>query len=130
MALDPNAVSGLLAALDYDDVYVRITAAEALGKIGNPIAIGRLFDTFSDTRPDVRRRVVKALERIAVEPKARAASQTVPGLAGALRDADVSVRWAAEMALRRINTTAARQALAEWEAEMPSPRDLRSAPLP
>ncbi len=116
MPLDPNAVPGLLAALDSEDVYVRITAAEALGKIGNPIAIGRLFDTFSDPRPDVRRRVVKALERIAVEPKARAASQTVPGLAGALRDEEVSVRWAAEMALRRIDTTAARQALAEWEA--------------
>jgi len=122
MPLDPNAVPGLLAALDSDDVYVRITAAEALGKIGNPIAIGRLFDTFGDTRPAVRRRVVKALERIAVEPKARAASQTEPGLAAALRDVEVSVRWAAEMALRRIDTTAARQALAEWEAEKLQPR--------
>jgi len=122
MPLDPNAVPGLLAALDSDDVYVRITAAEALGKIGNPIAIGRLFDTFGDTRPDVRRRVVKALERIAVAPKARAASQTEPGLAAALRDVEVSVRWAAEMALRRIDTTAARQALAEWEAEKLQPR--------
>lgn len=118
MPLDPNAVPGLLAALDNDNVYVRITAAEALGKIGNPIAIGRLFDTLNDTRPEVRRRVVKALERIAVEPKARAASQTVPGLAGALRDVDVTVRWPAEMALRRINTSAARRALEDWEAEL------------
>ncbi len=117
MPLDPNAVPGLLSALDSDDVYVRITAAEALGKIGNPIAIGRLFDTLSDPRPDVRRRVVKALERIATEPKARAASETVPGLAGALRDPDVTVRWSARMALLRIDTSASRQALAEWEAE-------------
>ncbi|MBI5958824.1 MAG: HEAT repeat domain-containing protein [Chloroflexi bacterium] len=116
MALDPNAVPGLLRALDNEDVYVRITAAEALGKIGNPVAIGRLFDTFSDDRPDVRRRVVKALERIGVEPKARAAALVVPGLAGALRDPDVSVRWEAESALRRINTSAARAVLEEWRA--------------
>ncbi|MEP0764691.1 MAG: HEAT repeat domain-containing protein, partial [Chloroflexota bacterium] len=38
MPLDPNAVPGLLRALDSADVYVRITAAEALGKIGNPVA--------------------------------------------------------------------------------------------
>ena len=67
MPLDPNAVPALLRALDSDDVFVRITAAEALGKIGNPVAIGRLLDTYEDPRPDVRRRVVMALLRIGVE---------------------------------------------------------------
>jgi HEAT repeat protein len=119
MALDPNAVPGLLRALDSDDVYVRITAAEALGKIGNPAAIGRLRDTFSDERPDVRRRVVKALERIGMEPKAHAAALVVPGLAGALADLDVTVRFEAESALRRINTSAARAVLDAWRAEKP-----------
>jgi HEAT repeat protein len=115
MPLDPNAVPGLLRALDSGDVYVRITAAEALGKIGNPVAIERLFATLDHDRPDVRRRVVKALERIGTEPKARAGAQVVPGLAHALRDSDVTVRWAAESALRRLAISSARQALAEWQ---------------
>ncbi|MCZ7540127.1 MAG: HEAT repeat domain-containing protein [Anaerolineae bacterium] len=90
MPLDPNAVPGLLRALDSADVYVRITAAEALGKIGNPVAIARLTDTLDDARPDVRRRVIGALLRIGTEPKARAAAQVVPGLARGLEDADPS----------------------------------------
>lgn len=117
MALDPNAVPGLLRALDSDDVYVRITAAEALGKIGNPVAVERLDATLDDPRPDVRRRVVKAFERIGVEPRAHAGAQVVPGLARALRDPDGSVSWAADMALRRLNISSARAALAAWRAE-------------
>jgi len=114
MPLDPNAVPGLLRALDSADVYVRITAAEALGKIGNPVAIARLMDTLDDARPDVRRRVIGALLRIGTGPKARAAAQVVPGLARGLEDADPSVRWAAEAALRRLNISSARAALARW----------------
>ena len=79
MPLDPNAVPGLLRALDSDDVYVRIVAAEGLGKIGNPVAITRLVETLndrhrtrdpcrcagrarSDARPD-RSRTVRAARR-------------------------------------------------------------------
>lgn len=114
MPLDPNAVPGLLRALDSADVYVRITAAEALGKIGNPVAIARLVATLDDARPDVRRRVIGALTRIGTEPKARAAAQVVPGLVRGLEDADPSVRRAAEAALRRLNISSARAALARW----------------
>jgi HEAT repeat protein len=120
MPLDPNAVPGLLRALDSDDVYVRITAAEALGKIGHPVAIERLIATLDHDRPDVRRRVVKALERIGTEPKAHAGAQVVPGLARALRDPDVIVRWAAESALRRLAISSARQTLAEWQRDRDS----------
>ena len=120
MALDPNAVPGLLRALDSADVYVRITAAEALGKIGNPVAIERLAQTLDDSRPDIRRRVHKALERIGVEPKARAAALVVPGLARGLDDPDATVRWAAESALKRLNTSSARRALADWQTHRPA----------
>jgi HEAT repeat protein len=116
MPLDPNAVPGLLKALDSEDAYVRITAAEALGKIGNPVAIERLFETFDDPRADVRRRVIGALERIGTEPKANAAAQVVPGLERGLHDPDRIVRWAAEMALRRLAISSSRDALARWAA--------------
>ena len=119
MPLDPNAVPALLRALDSEDVFVRITAAEALGKIGNPVAIRRLLDTYDDPRPDVRRRVVMALQRIGVEPRAHAAAQVVPGLARALRDPEPLVRYTAESALRRLDTSAARQALAAWREGTP-----------
>jgi HEAT repeat protein len=112
MPLDPNAIPGLLRALDSDDAYVRITAAEALGKIGSAVAIERLFETFDDPRPDVRRRVIRALERIGTEPKAHAAAPVVPGLARALDDPEAMVRWAAEAALRRLDISSARQVLA------------------
>lgn len=115
MPLDPNAVPGLLRALESDDVYVRIVAAEGLGKIGNPVAIQRLVDTLDDPRPDVRRRVVRALERIGLEPKVRVAAQVVPGLARALHDSDSAVVWTARSALRRLDISSARAALADLD---------------
>ncbi len=116
MPLDPNAVPGLLRALDSEDVTVRITAAEALGKIGKPVAIRRLFETFDDPRPDVRRRVIGALERIGREPRVRVAAQVVPGLERGLYDPEPVVRWAAESALRHLDISSARDALARWRA--------------
>ena len=112
MPLDPNAVPGLLQALNSHDVYVRIVAAEALGKIGRPEALRRLFETLDDPRADVRRRVIRALERIGTEPRAHVAAQVVPGLVRGLDDADTAVRWAAEMALHHLGLTSAREALA------------------
>jgi HEAT repeat protein len=117
MPLDPNAVPGLLRALDHADVFVRIVAAEALGKIGNPVAIQHLEDTLTDDRPEVRRRVVRAFERIGVEPRANARAKVVPGLARALRDPEPSVQWAAESALRRLDISSAWAALDAWQAE-------------
>ncbi|MBN1565345.1 MAG: HEAT repeat domain-containing protein [Anaerolineae bacterium] len=114
MPLDPNAVPALLRALDHEDAYVRITAAEALGKIGNPVAIRRLFETYEDDRADVRRRVMKALARIGVEPRANAAAKVVPGLEQGLCDPEPAVQWAAEAALRRLNVSSSRAALARW----------------
>ncbi|NDJ77282.1 MAG: HEAT repeat domain-containing protein [Chloroflexi bacterium] len=115
MPLDPNAVPGLLRALDSHDVFVRITAAEALGKIGNPVAIQRLAATYDDPRANVRRRVVRAFERIGVEPKANVAAQVVPGLARALDDPDLQVQAAAVAALRRLDISSGWAALEAWE---------------
>jgi HEAT repeat protein len=115
MPLDPNAIPALLRALDSDDAYVRITAAEALGKIGHAVAVDRLFETFDDARPDVRRRVIRALERIGTEPKAHAAALVVPGLARGLDDPESLIRWAAESALQRLDISSARRALSEWK---------------
>ena len=112
MPLDPNAVPGLLRALASPDVYVRIVAAEALGKIGRPEALRRLFETLEDPRPDVRRRVIRALERIGTEPRAHVAARVVPGLVRGLEDPDAAVRWAAEVALEHLNVAGAREALA------------------
>ncbi len=112
MPLDPNAVPGLLRALNSQDVYVRIVAAEALGKIGRPEALQRLFETLDDPRAEVRRRVIRALERIGTEPRAQVAAQVVPGLVRGLDDADAAVRWSAEMALQHLGITGAREALA------------------
>ena len=120
MPLDPNAIPGLLRALDSIDVYVRIVAAEALGKIGNPIAIKRLVETLEDPRPDVRRRVIKALTRIGTEPRIPVAAQVVPGLERGLYDAEASVQWAAESGLRTLNTSAAREALSIWHGYLAS----------
>lgn len=117
MPLDPNAVPGLLRALDSDDVYVRIVAAEGLGKIGNPVAIRRLEQTLDDPRSDVRRRVMKALERIGTEPRVPVAVQVVPGLARGLRDEEPAVQRAAVAALRRLRISSAAQALEAWRAE-------------
>lgn len=118
MPLDPNAIHALLRALDHADVYVRITAAEALGKLGNAIAIARLHQTYTtDHRADVRRRVVTAWKRIGVEPRANAAAKVVPGLALALHDSEPAVVWAAEAALRRLDISSSRAALAAWDAE-------------
>ncbi len=116
MPLDPNAIPGLLRALDSIDVYVRIVAAEALGQIGNPVAIKRLVETLDDPRPDVRRRVIKALARIGTEPREPVAAQVVPGLERGLYDEEPSVQWAAESGLRTLDTSAAREALAAWQA--------------
>ena len=112
MPLDPNAVPGLLRALNSDDVYVRIVAAEALGKIGRPEALRSLFETLDDPRAEVRRRVIRALERIGTEPRAQVAAQVVSGLVRGLGDTDAAVRWAAEMALHHLDIADARAALA------------------
>ncbi|MBN1679567.1 MAG: HEAT repeat domain-containing protein [Anaerolineae bacterium] len=111
MPLDPNAVPSLLRALQHDDVYVRIVAAEALGKIGKPVAIASLFTTLNDQRADVRRRVVRALERIGVEI---GGAQVVPGLEQALSDEERAVSWTAENALRRLDISSSRVVLARW----------------
>jgi HEAT repeat protein len=112
MPLDPNAIPSLIRALDSEDAYVRITAAEALGKIGHAVAIDRLAETYDDPRPDVRRRVIRALERIGTEPKAHAAAQVVPCLAQGLDDSEPLIRWAAESALKRLDISSARAVLA------------------
>ncbi len=58
-------VKGLIKALDYKrDEKVRVEAARALGEIGDPLAVGALTETCSDTHLSVRFEATKALGQI------------------------------------------------------------------
>jgi HEAT repeat protein len=58
---DTTVVRALIARLRDDDAGVRRAAAEALGKIGNPLAIPDLVRTLDDPEPEVRRAALDAL---------------------------------------------------------------------
>ena len=105
--MDPNAIPGLLKALEQPDPYVRIMAAEALGKIGRLEGITALEHTLQDADWRVRRRAVRALQRIG-------GAKVVPGLRCALDDPEPGVVWVAEMALRSLRISSAEAALAAW----------------
>jgi predicted NACHT family NTPase len=59
------AVPFLARSLQDEDSYVRRTAAEALGEIGNEAAVNSLIAALQDEDSDVRRRAAKALKEIA-----------------------------------------------------------------
>ena len=88
-------VGGLIKALGYQkDGQVRSAAAKALGRTGDPSALGPLVDALKDADVEVRTNVTEALGRIganAVEP-----------LIATLEDPDDHVRIGAATALRQI----------------------------
>jgi len=93
-------------------MYVRVNAAEALGRIGPTAAtaIAALQESLEDELAEVRRTAAEALGRMG--PAAKAA---VPSLTRALRDKEPDVRGPAARALGRIGSEAepAIRALAE-----------------
>jgi HEAT repeat protein len=99
-------VRGLVRALGYKkDAKVRQAAAEALGRIGDPVAVGGLVAALGDER-GVRGAAIEALAEIgksAVEP-----------LISVLEDADWAVRRSATTALTKIGDPAVAQLIAAF----------------
>jgi len=98
--LDGCGAPALGKALKDENRYLRITAAEALVKLGPEAkgAVPALSEALRDELAYVRERAAQALKRIG--PEARAA---VPALTEALEDANVEVRRAAAAALKKID---------------------------
>jgi HEAT repeat protein len=80
-----KAVEALVSALTHKDEWVRYKAAEALGKIKDPLAVSPLCVAFNDKNPFVRREVATALGNIGTD-------DAINRLIYALDDNDESVR--------------------------------------
>lgn len=101
---DPQGAQELLSPLLRDpDPLVRRTAAESLGKIGDPTAAPLLTEALHDSDAAVREAAARALGRL---PSVN--SSIGEALIGFLRDPDEDVRRAAAQAL----------AAAEWQPSM------------
>ncbi|MBV6628214.1 MAG: HEAT repeat domain-containing protein, partial [Rivularia sp. (in: Bacteria)] len=93
-----------LIFLNYSDSIVRREAAEALGKIGNPIATQGLITALNDSHPFVRMKAALPLGNIG-NPMA------TQGLITALNDSHNLVRMNAAAALNKIGNPIATQGL-------------------
>ncbi len=89
-----NDVEGLIDALTYNDNNVRRSAANALGKLGDPRAVEPLIAVLDD-QPLVREVTAKALGKIG-DPRA------VDALVQVLKDDKKSIRETAAKALGEI----------------------------
>lgn len=106
--IGPAALPGLLAALRDDNWKVRRSAAEALWSMADPQAVPGLIKALADRNDVVRQAVGGALVALG--------EAAVPGLAEALQMGDDQGRRAAADLLNRIDTPAARAAVAAWQA--------------
>lgn len=104
-------VRGLVRALGYQqDRFVRMTAAQALGELGEPTTIKALVAALEDSSQDVQRAAFHALGRIGSDV-------AVQPLVGQLRHYN-KARWVqAAVALGQIGTESAVEALLGWYAE-------------
>jgi len=93
---DPAAVPHLAAALSDPEPYVRRGAAQGLAKLGAAAAVEPLGAALAEEKDEyVRRDLVEAVGSLGLE-------ETRPILQALLADASFSVRWAAELALRKL----------------------------
>ncbi len=88
---DARVVPALVTRLGDPDWWVRLTAAEALGRIGDPAAVDGLSGVLDD--PEARWAAVEALGRIGD-------IRALPGLARLLKDPAVEVRIEVLLAMR------------------------------
>lgn len=96
-----QSVDPLIRQLDNESLDVKIRAIDALGKLGNSIAISPLINALSDKNNEVKWRAAMALGQIGDDV-------AVGHLAKTLRDSDKYVRASAAWALGRfINVKAA-----------------------
>ncbi len=87
-------IQGLIKALAYKDPAIKIAAADALGPLGDPMAVEPLTVLVTDEDPGVRRAAVRALS-------ARGGVRVVEPLITALQDRDPDVRTVAAQAVYR-----------------------------
>lgn len=95
-----RTVESLLRLLHDRDAVARRTAAEALGKIGNPLAVGGLVLALGDQSPIVREASVWSLSGFGPVD-----TSTRGRIAGLLVDSSPSVRTAAAQTLASFDTT-------------------------
>ena len=95
-----NTLQPLIAALVDKNLTVRLSASEALGKIGDKTAVDALILALSDEDSGVRSNAAEALGEIGDKT-------TVDALILSLRDEDSTVRWSAAYALGEIGDKAA-----------------------
>lgn len=124
VAIKLPAVSGLREALHDPNEHVRMRAAEALGRIGDPSAIPDLLALTHDSLPNVRGAAIKALGMLRAE-------EALPRLVDCLEDnergewEDYRVCDYAVEALERIGTQEAQAALEMWRRRQPTARERR-----
>ena len=132
-------VDGLIEALGYrDDHNVRLAAASALGRIGDPRAVDPLISALDD-RPRVREVIITTLGEIG-DPRAVESlivaledadwnirstiakalgkvgdTRTSKSLVNLLRDKNEMVRWSASQALETITGKSCGEDIAQWE---------------
>ena len=87
-------IQGLIKALSYKDPGIKIAAADALGPVGDPMAVEPLTELIRDQDAGVRRAAVRALS-------ARGGVRVVEPLIAALQDSDPGVRDIAAQAIYR-----------------------------
>ncbi|NET80911.1 MAG: NACHT domain-containing protein [Moorea sp. SIO1F2] len=95
-----KAIPELIKSLDNKNLYVRISAAEALGEIGTEATIDPLIKFLDDPDPSVRISAASALGKIGTETR-------IEPLIKSLDDPDYSVRRMAVSALGEIGTEVA-----------------------
>lgn len=108
-------IDGLIDALSYDDNNVRRSAANALGKIGDPRAVEPLTQTLND-QPLIREVTVRALGKIG-DPRA------VDALIGVLKDDKQSIQGTAAKALGEIGDKRAIKPLIDALQNVGQPTD-------
>lgn len=104
------AAAARVGQLLVENVELRGTAADVLGKMGNPDAVPFLQQVADDADSDVRTRIAFALGKLA-DP------QAVPTLIDLLQDPEWSVRANAAQALGMIGDSSARNALEDMRKD-------------
>jgi len=110
------AVPNLVDALTNPDPFVRMSAAQALGLIGEPAkdAVDSLANLLKDSHPLVREEAATTLGRIGAS-----AAKAVPRLVASLQDESEEVQESAKDALQKIGT---KEALVALQKSKPKPK--------
>ena len=118
MLTDQGVIEQAFTALQAEDPEERRTAAETLGRTGDPAAVPTLLETLKDEDAAVRRAAVEALGKLE-------AREAISALESTLQDEDEQVRVAAAEALERLER-------ADLLADMPKAEDVEKSigPIP